>query len=317
MVESESSRSPLPSLSGFGFQDNFFGNGICPLLLLDIKDISFCEVLIEEHTVIQVLITCHGTQYKVTGLIFDVDTRIEQSTAVTAAVVIWNFTDVVCPVLCNFFTLFFSFGYAVLSNPGIVVRIPALVAIFIVHGHVYFQIRCRQVNPTKTSASGVAFVDFFIVPCRVFKEAARVFVETSGRKSKAVGYTVIMGEWNVIIIVSCCSHANIGTLISERRFCVHLDKSSHRVTSVEGTLWPAKNINTFDISIVEVESGFVDIRDIVYIKSYGRSIDAWADSADINRSSQFGTVVRDKQIGNNTCQVLYGIYLIGAHILLW
>ena len=33
-------------------------------------------------------------------------------------------------------------------------------------------------------------------------------------------------------------------------------------------------INTFDISIVEVESGFVDIRDIVYIKSYGRSIDA-------------------------------------------
>ena len=35
-----------------------------------------------------------------------------------------------------------------------------------------------------------------------------------------------------------------------------------------------KNINTFDISIVEVESGFVDIRDIVYIKSYGRSIDA-------------------------------------------
>ena len=38
---------------------------------------------------------------------------------------------------------------------------------------------------------------------------------------------------------------------------MYLDKSSHRVTPVESTLWPAKNINTFDISIVEVESGFV------------------------------------------------------------
>ena len=54
---------------------------------------------------------------------------------------------------------------------------------------------------------------------------------------------------------------------------MYLDKPSHRVTPVESTLWPAKNINTFDISIVEVESGFVDIRDVVYIKSYGRSVD--------------------------------------------
>ena len=37
---------------------------------------------------------------------------------------------------------------------------------------------------------------------------------------------------------------------------------------------------------------------------------------DINRSSQFGAIVRDKQVGNNTCQVLHGIYLIGAHIVL-
>ena len=33
-------------------------------------------------------------------------------------------------------------------------------------------------------------------------------------------------------------------------------------------------------------------------------------STDINRSSQFGAIVRDKQVGNNTCQVLHGIYLL-------
>ena len=61
LIESESSRSPLPSFPGFGFQHNLFGNGVCTLLLLNIENISFCEILIEEHTVIQVLITCHGT----------------------------------------------------------------------------------------------------------------------------------------------------------------------------------------------------------------------------------------------------------------
>ena len=54
---------------------------------------------------------------------------------------------------------------------------------------------------------------------------------------------------------------------------MHFDKSSHRITSVESTLWSSENVNTFDISIVEVESGFVDIRDVVYVKSYGRSVD--------------------------------------------
>ena len=115
------------------------------------------------------------------------------------------------------------------------------------------------------------------------------------KQKKKSNIKVIVGEWHIIIIVGRCSHADISTLISERRFCVHFDKSSHRITSVESTLWSSENVNTFDISIVEVESGFVDIRDIVYIKSYGRSIDAWTDSTDINRSSQFGAIVRDRK----------------------
>ena len=249
-------------------------------------------------------------------MIFDVNTGVEQSTAVTAAVVIWNLTDIICPVFCHFFTLFFRFSYRTGGNPGIVIRISALIAIFIAKGHIYFQVRSGQVNTTETSATGIALVYLFVISCRIFKEATCVFVETSGRKGEAVGCPVIVGEWHIIIIVSCCSHADISTLISERRFCVHFDKSSHRITPVESALWSAENINTFDISIVEVESGFVDIRDVVYIKSYGRSVDTWADSTDINGSGQFGTIIGDKQIGDDACQVFHRVHLIGAHIIL-
>ena len=223
----------------------------------------------------------------------------------------------ICPVFCHFFTVFLSFGYGTGSNTGIIIRIPTLIAIFIAKGHIYFQVRTRQVNTTETSATGIALVYLFVVSCRIFKEATCVFVETSGRKSEAVGCPVIVGEWHIIIIVGRCSHADISTLISERRFCVHFDKSSHRITSVESTLWSSENVNTFDISIVEVESGFVDIRDVVYVKSYGRSVDTWADSADINGSGQFGTIIGDKQIRDDACQVFHRVHLIGTHIILW
>ena len=45
LIESESSRSPLPSFSGFGFQHNLFGNGVCALLLLNVENISFWDGL--------------------------------------------------------------------------------------------------------------------------------------------------------------------------------------------------------------------------------------------------------------------------------
>ena len=100
-----------------------------------------------------------------------------------------------------------------------------------------------------------------------------MFVKSSGRKGEPFGYTVIMGKRNIIIIVRRRSHADVGPLIGERRFGVYLDKSAHRVTPVKCSLRSAKYVDTFDVAVIEIEGGFVYIRDIIYIKSYGRCVD--------------------------------------------
>ena len=64
---------------------------------------------------------------------------------------------------------------------------------------------------------------------------------------------------------------------------MNLYQPSHCITSIQCTLRATQYVYTLDVGIVEIESGFVDVGDIVYIQSDGRRIDARADTTDINR----------------------------------
>ena len=82
------------------------------------------------------------------------------------------------------------------------------------------------------------------------------------------------------------AHAEVRALIGEGRFGMHFDKAAHGIASVERTLRAAQNVDTLNVGIAEVEGGLVDVRDIVYIQSHGRGVDARADTADINGGSK-------------------------------
>ena len=74
--------------------------------------------------------------------------------------------------------------------------------------------------------------------------------------------------------------------MSERIVCVYSDESTHGVSSIECSLGATQDINPFNVYKVEVEGRFVNVWDIVHIESYGRSVDARADTTDIYGRSQ-------------------------------
>ena len=63
---------------------------------------------------------------------------------------------------------------------------------------------------------------------------------------------------------------------------MYFHKTSHRVTAIECTLGATENVNSFDIIEIEIESRFVEIRNIVYIHTYRRRIDTRTDATDIH-----------------------------------
>ena len=56
------------------------------------------------------------------------------------------------------------------------------------------------------------------------------------------------------VAVSPGTQSKVGALITERRFGVYLDQSSHGVASIEGSLRTAQHVDALNVGIVEVES---------------------------------------------------------------
>ena len=85
---------------------------------------------------------------------------------------------------------------------------------------------------------------------------------------------MVVGHRSVVIVVTSGTQTEVGALIAERRFGVHLDQSAHGVAPVEGPLRAAQHVDAFDVGVVEVERRFVDIRYVVHIQPHGRCVDA-------------------------------------------
>ena len=131
-----------------------------------------------------------------------------------------------------------------------------------------------------------------------------------------LGHPVVMRQRSVVGIVRACADAQVRALIGERRFGVNLNQSAHRIASVQRSLRAAQYVDAFDVGVVEVESGLVDVGDIVHIQSHGRRVDARTDTADIDGGSKARTVVGDEHVGHKSRQVLDGVDLGCLHILL-
>ena len=81
----------LPELVGTALERNFLVQSIDALLLFERENIHKGKVLVEEHSVVEILITSDGIHYKLRSLIFKVKTCIEHSAAITAfAVVVYG-----------------------------------------------------------------------------------------------------------------------------------------------------------------------------------------------------------------------------------
>ena len=85
---------------------------------------------------------------------------------------------------------------------------------------------------------------------------------------------MIVFQHRLIVIIGGGTELHVGPLVSKGRFSEHADKPAHRIASVECALRTSHHVDTLDVGVVEVESGFVDERDVIDIQSYGRRIDA-------------------------------------------
>lgn len=180
----------------------------------------------------------------------------------------------------------------------------------------YQLIVAGQVDGADTSTGRLPFIYFFIVERCIAEETAFVFIKSSSRECKAFIHPVIVSDGSIVLIVCTCSYTEISTLIRERRFGMYFDDSAHRISSVQCTLRTAQHINTLDVGVVEIECGFIYIRYIVNIEAYGGSIDARTDTTNVDGRCQSRTVIRNKYIRDQCCQVLYGVHLCSLHVLL-
>ena len=77
LVETACTGYPNPALVLFALEGNLFAQGIDALFLFYIVDVNRQEILIQIHTVGQILIACHGIHNEFVSLIFYVQSCIE------------------------------------------------------------------------------------------------------------------------------------------------------------------------------------------------------------------------------------------------
>ena len=124
------------------------------------------------------------------------------------------------------------------------------------------------------SAGGLSFIYLLVVQGGIAEETAFVVIEAAGGEGETLGYPVVMGQRGIVGIVRACTHAEVCPLIGERRFGVDLNQSPHCIAPVQCSLRAAQHVNAFDVGVVEVESGLVDVGDIVHIQADGGCVDA-------------------------------------------
>ena len=232
-----------------------------------------------------------------------VQSSVNHVPLVSALIVVRNLAHILFPVFLSFY------------HTGVFIRITSLVGILIIQGKVQFQVFLRQINGTYPSSEFVVRINA-LAGQAVLEEPSVVLIEQSHRERKLVGDTVIMRQRSLVVVVGSPAQSQVGTLIAERRLGKHTDESTHGIASVERTLRSAHHVNPFDIRIVEIESRLVHIRNIIHIKSYGRSIDTRTDTAYIHRCGQLRTVIRDEQVGHQSRKRLDGSHALAPHVAL-
>ena len=198
-------------------------------------------------------------------LIFKVQACVHQVAVVVAFAIVGDCADVGLHL--------FALGGGVYAA-CVVVRITALVAIFIAHVQVSFPVVGGQVDTAEASAGGLSFIYLLVVQGGIAEETAFVVIEAAGGEGETLGYPVVMGQRGIVGIVRACTHAEVCPLIGERRFGVDLNQSPHCIAPVQCSLRAAQHVNAFDVGVVEVESGLVDVGDIVHIQADGGCVDA-------------------------------------------
>ena len=285
LIESAYSRCPLPTLARFRLQNQLLADGFGILLLHHGVKVLRSEILVQIHLVIQVLESGDAAQDEIVCLVLEVQAGIQQVTLVTAFVVIIDFVQVIGTV----FRL--SIGTAYIS-----IRVSALVGIFIIERKVQFTVFGRQVDSPDTSAEFIVHIDSFAIEL-VLEESALVLIESSGRKGKLGRDAVIMRDGSLVVIVGSRSQTQVRTLVAEGGFGKDTDETSHGITSVECPLRPTHHVYPFDVRVVEIESRLIDKRNVIDVQPDCRGIDARTDTPHIHGSSQFGTIIRNEQVG--------------------
>ena len=74
---------------------------------------------------------------------------------------------------------------------------------------------------------------------------------------------MIVFQHRFVIIIGGGTELHVGSLVSKGRFSEHADKPAHRIASVECALRTSHHVDAFNIGVIEVESGFVDERDVI------------------------------------------------------
>ena len=215
---------------------------------------------------------------------FQVQSAVYQVTFISAFSIIGDASYIVGAVFVS-----------LIYHAGIFVWISTLVYIFIIHGEIKLSVLCRQIDSAYSSAEFISVIYVFVIEC-ILEESSFISVEESGRKGEFGADTVIVSKRCVVLVVRSGTKAYVGSLIVERRFGEYTYQASHRIASVQSSLRTSQHVYAFYVGVIEIESSLFYERDVVYIKSYSRSVYTRAYTSYIYRCGKLRAIIWDKQV---------------------
>ena len=133
----------------------------------------------------------------------------------------------------------------------------------------------------ESSAGRLLFVCFTVVVF-VDEETVVPVIIAVNRDADVFTEFAVLGNLCFSCSVITHRHGYLRSLVGEGREGIDVDDSSHCITPVKSSLRTTEDFDALDVIQLEIESTFVQIGDVVYIKSDRLPAASCPDSADID-----------------------------------
>ena len=138
--------------------------------------------------------------------------------------------------------------------------------------------------PYRTQTTAATLTPIAVLACcEVFEVSIRAIVVSRQRECKSVAHLIIYRRLHSPRVSCRVLYGCTRALIQQRRHSIYIHLTSHRITTIECTLWATQELHTLHIQHIEVVIVLVQIWHSVDQHTYHRLVDTCSKATHIYR----------------------------------